>query len=325
MKKTITLIVILIAVSNLFAGTWRVNNTDPTADFNSLDTAIATINAGDTLFLEGSTVAYFLTNNLTKKVTIIGPGFFLTENPNTLNTQLSALISGNFTILAEDVVIDGVVFKAGYGSEWVSLGADNITIRRCLVEKYLQFNNRDNSLSKDIYNCTVMQCYLTHGVSISNDDKAYNAIVINNIATSNNGSISGLRNSVIENNSMVSTYATITGNSGCTIKNNLGTQNDADITYYNSNCNINNNYKYTLSVDFIPSAGASTDGKWRLKESSAALTAGTNGSQCGVFGGEFPYVLSGLPSIPHIYEIDAPTSASAANGLRVTVRIGTEK
>ena len=43
------------------------------------------------------------------------------------------------------------------------------------------------------------------------------------------------------------------------------------------------------------------------------------------FGGSSPYILSGLPNVPHIYEIIAPTSASAASGLEVTVKIAIEK
>ena len=40
-----------------------------------------------------------------------------------------------------------------------------------------------------------------------------------------------------------------------------------------------------------------------LKAGSPAIGAGTNGVDCGAFGGGNPYVLSGLPPIPAIYEV----------------------
>ncbi len=67
--------------------------------------------------------------------------------------------------------------------------------------------------------------------------------------------------------------------------------------------------------------GGSTDGKYQLKEGSPAKGGGLNGVDCGVFGGSTPYVLSGIPPGPSIYEASAPASAPKGAGLSVTLKI----
>jgi len=44
-----------------------------------------------------------------------------------------------------------------------------------------------------------------------------------------------------------------------------------------------------------------------------------NGVDCGMFGGNQPYVLSGMPSIPAVYNIVMPTTVVGNNNLPVTV------
>ncbi len=330
MKKIFLAIIVLVTTSTLQAAIWRVSNTDPTVDFNSLDAAMTTIVAGDTLYLEGSTIGYSFTNPITTKVTIIGTGYFLTENPNTLENRSPATINGNVFIQVDGVVFEGVTFYSSSGTtQGVAIGADDVILRRCCVTGYLGINDNNNNMQSNVYNTTIMQCYLQYGIGVASGDNAYNAIVVNNILPLQNilsSGISGLKNSIIENNTLfTSTNGKIVGNNGCTIKNNIVSQTDTELNSANPNCNVSHNYIQSSSGnDFINATGASTDGRWQLMESSSGMTAGTNNSQCGAFGGASPYVLSGLPNIPHIYEINAPTSASPASGLPVIIRISTE-
>ncbi|MFC2138715.1 hypothetical protein ACFLTE_11120, partial [Bacteroidota bacterium] len=69
----------------------------------------------------------------------------------------------------------------------------------------------------------------------------------------------------------------------------------------------------------------STDAQWQLKAGSPALGYGTDDADCGMFGGIDPYVLSGIPPIPAIYYYSAPSSASTATGLPITIRIKSNK
>jgi len=77
-----------------------------------------------------------------------------------------------------------------------------------------------------------------------------------------------------------------------------------------------------MTTVFVGSTGQSTDGQWQLKEGSPAIGAGLSGEDCGMFGGNTPYHLSGLPNIPSIYKLSMP-STSNGNTLPVTISVKT--
>jgi hypothetical protein len=63
------------------------------------------------------------------------------------------------------------------------------------------------------------------------------------------------------------------------------------------------------------------DKGYLLKPNSPAIGAGVNGGDCGVFGyqsGGVPYVLSGLPAIPAIYETEV--ESIGPNSVSVTIK-----
>src|SRR5258708_3568687 len=65
---------------------WRVNNNvGVVADFNNVTSAIAAASVGDTIHIEASAAAY-ASFNVTKRLVIIGTGYFFTDatpNPKT--------------------------------------------------------------------------------------------------------------------------------------------------------------------------------------------------------------------------------------------------
>ncbi len=65
-------------------------------------------------------------------------------------------------------------------------------------------------------------------------------------------------------------------------------------------------------------AGETTDGKFRLKPGSPAIGAGIDGVDLGIFGGPNPYKLSGIPSIPTIYKLEASSLNATTNPFTVT-------
>jgi len=64
----------------------------------------------------------------------------------------------------------------------------------------------------------------------------------------------------------------------------------------------------------------STDSRWKLKTDGPAAGGGEAGIDCGMFGGPLPYVLSGLPPIPRIYEAVVPVAGSTVSGLPVIIK-----
>ncbi|MCD7972359.1 MAG: hypothetical protein LUG18_06790 [Candidatus Azobacteroides sp.] len=320
MKKFIVLCCLSFLIyGSASAKTWRVNNTDRSADFETLDAAMAGITAGDTLYLEGSNIDYKLSSPIKKKVAIIGNGYFLTDNPNTPTYKSPSNINGILKIEAEGVLLEGLSFNSYSTTYYINIGADNVTIRRCCVPE-IRFDDDLPETNRNIYNATITQCYIFGSGIKSNFDYGHNAVITNNIfAQEYASSLFRIYNSLIENNTALTSFS-VRENEGCTIRNNIF----PDIRDNNTNSTILANY-IGVESDFLFDQEDSRDRRWKLKPDSPAMTAGTGNSQCGAFGGSAPYVLSGLPAIPQIYEIDAPSAASEASGLKVTVKIATEK
>ena len=82
------------------------------------------------------------------------------------------------------------------------------------------------------------------------------------------------------------------------------------------NGNINSS---PLDLRYVDSG--STDGKWKLKAGSPGIGAGFGGTDCGIFGGSEPYVLSGIPPIPTIYSLTAPAVGEKNTGLPIQIKV----
>jgi hypothetical protein len=70
-----------------------------------------------------------------------------------------------------------------------------------------------------------------------------------------------------------------------------------------------------------PPANISVDGRLKLKANSPAKEAGFNNTDCGIFGGDTPYVLSGIPAVPVITKFNTTTSGNNSSPLQVTISI----
>jgi hypothetical protein len=105
---------------------------------------------------------------------------------------------------------------------------------------------------------------------------------------------------------------------------NLSANNIAGGTQFgNTNGNQQN---VDMATVFVGSgAGISTDGAWKLKAGSPAIGAGygsTPGTpiDCGIYGGGFPYVLSGIPPIPSIYFFENQPVGSNTDPIDVSIK-----
>ena len=115
MKTKVTFYVIMVLAvflcQPLFSAKWRVSNVaGVVANFTDLQQAndASSVLAGDTVYLEGSTINYG-DANINKKLIIVGPGFFLGENDSTQANKVPAIISTlNMNPGSEGSVITGV-------------------------------------------------------------------------------------------------------------------------------------------------------------------------------------------------------------------------
>jgi hypothetical protein len=94
------------------------------------------------------------------------------------------------------------------------------------------------------------------------------------------------------------------------VKNNIFTFNQTGVTVGPLNVNGNNLVSQT-EASLIVNTG-SDDGRFQLAGGSPAIGGGVdiggNKPNCGAFGGNDPYKLSGIPGIPTIYSLTVPAS-----------------
>ncbi|HPA19367.1 MAG TPA: hypothetical protein PLU30_16590 [Verrucomicrobiae bacterium] len=79
--------------------------------------------------------------------------------------------------------------------------------------------------------------------------------------------------------------------------------------------NINNQVESNVFV-----LGTSPDGKYQLAAGSLAIGAASDGGDMGMYGGTYPYVLSGLPPVPVITLLSIPNTVPDGEDLQVQIR-----
>ena len=340
MKKFILLFLFFCGLLTipLTGTTFRVNNklsdNAPANIYNTIQKAHDAAQNGDTIMLEGSPDIYSASFNFVKRLIIKGPGYFLGENPGISANKLSAVINSiSFYTGSEGSVLIGVTL----GSVHHYTGGNNLTFRRCCIDDFAAHSNCEN--------ITFSECYFTgasYSGSIYNQGfKMTNLVVMNCIfdspsAVSQYGQISitgAYENSGTFLNNLFNNDYFIIPN-GFEMKNNiLFTTNKTNVDLPDLNGFITNNI--SISDHFgtannnqanVPASSlflgtGSTDGKWQLKAGSPAIGAGVGGIDCGAFGGLGPYILSGLPTGPVIYQLNVSSHSITGNKLPVTIKV----
>ena len=331
LRKTFTFCLIFTCLFILQANArvWRINNIPGVhKDFADPAAAIASSSVvhGDTLYVEGSSISYG-SFNLTKRLVIIGTGYFLNgtnSNPG-LQANPNPSSFGNTYIIFDSTgsgsVLMGLSAFFMGASQNLGSATDNITITKCQVNSVGIFYGYITGTVMNGWK--INKCYITgqvgDGSLVMQNWDVSNNIIVSSINLSNAGNLNNIvRNNIINstitlnqayfaNNVIYSTFNVI----NVTVKNNLGIGNPVGFgTYAGINGNVNNLTEATI---FLGLTGNSTDGQYRLKAGSPAIGAGlTVGTvvtpDCGAFGGPDPYILSGIPNIPTIYALTVPAS-----------------
>jgi hypothetical protein len=328
MKKFISFSVLILFICCAYATIWQVNNNASfNADFTQINSAVAStqVSNGDTLYVYGSLTDYSNTI-VTKQLTVIGPGYFLSENTGLQNSNLSSSIASlTFQTGSEGSVVSGMSVTSN-----LYVYTSDISIINCYA----------SSVRITAGNNFFKGCYFNYkgGYSSTTVDVATapNTIITNCFFGGNNG-FSAL-------NVATTSSATV---SNCVIR--------GDVTLRNTemyNCIMYKDPGYSLNVNLISGnvhhnifmlisgydwgtvisdatnllnvadqifvTNGTTDGKYQLEDYPAnpALDAGIFDDECGLFGGSDPYKLSGIPDIPTIFEF---TLHSSGNTLPVRV------
>lgn len=322
MKKQFLVFIIIctLGVIHTQATVWRVNNNAAiSANFTSFTAAQNAATPNDTLYFEGSSVSY---GNiiLTKPLTLIGPGYFLSENPQTQANKVTAKFGTiSFNTGSVGSTISGLDIPNA-----VIINVSSINVLRCYL-KSISLNSNSSAIS----NILINGCYIYDDITSSGSQLISNVIVSSNF-------IEGVINGTISLGQNVSGVI-----SNCVLKEDLNVYNFTCSNNIMTCCNVNHNnnvffnnigsgtqfpagngnqQNINMTDVFVGTTGNSTDGQYQLKPGSPAIGAGNDGTDCGLFGGITPYVLSGLPAIPAIYEINMPSAGTSTNGINVTVK-----
>lgn len=343
--KTLLVIILLLAAHFSFAKIWIVDsNAGSTAkDFTNLQAAHDGATAGDTLYLIGSPVNYITTKvTVTKRLVIIGPGYFLGQNADKQANVASAFLNNTAGGICEELE-----FAAGsegsvlMGIEIIGrliINANNILVRRNHISQEGVCNLTMITIngSNVLFTQNFVDGNLNSGVPLVEVTAGKSGILIGNnyffhscfgcgggvlalsspatssLEVSNNIFAGGINvsNAIVQNN-FFNTDNLFTA-SASLVRNNIHTNGYLPA----GNGNINSS---SLGLRFIDTG--STDGRWKLKATSPGLGAGFGGVDVGIYGGSEPYVLSGIPPIPSIYLFSAPATGEKNTGLPIQLKV----
>ena len=329
MKKNIFLLISsFLIVINASAKIWRINNTGVPADFTTPQAAnnSASVVNGDTLHIEASGASYG-SLTVTKQLVIIGNGYLLgtlgsNANPDLqANPSASTLTSVTFNGGSDGSVLQGITTG---GTLTIQAGANNIIIRRNRLA-YITLGACSN--------VKILQNYLDQNTfaSIGNDGNAATNLQINNNVIANAVTFTPNCNGDFMNNlQAVFAGGTITL-TGFRVWNNISIQGSVALFSCDSRNNIGHSTQFgnlngnqqnvTMSTVFEDIANTnpsfSEDNRWQLKAGSPAIGAAWNGvttsGDCGIFGSSatgISYILSGIPNVPSIYKLVAPSTVT---------------
>lgn len=325
---------ILIAALLFFTGghsnatSWRINNNaNRQAHFTDINAAMSSskVQEGDTLYLDpGCTLTTAQT--VSKRVTIIGTGYFLPEG-----TYQPATVNGRVTIKAAGTKLEGLRITKTNDSR-ITISANNVVVERCHLWDVFWSGTGENA--------TIRQCYFTGrivGPGISSNN-AMGCLIENNIiyysyTSASYSALSDLKNVTIRNNyvrCMTSNTTNLINNlANSTIVNNIfiqmndknkirGTLNDCIFAHNVMSCEEGNYTAFpdNLSLGVNDEAAVfalegTNDQLYQLKDDSPAKGYAEDAGDCGPYGGAHPYVPSGYP-------FGMPLFVTSSSGFRAT-------
>jgi len=328
-----------LIAENSHAALLRVNNIPGVnANFTDLPAAVTAASNGDTIYLEPSATAYTGTT-ISKVLTIIGNGYFMSTPQSTINTGLQANQnvstinnSINFYPGSAGSTVMGIAFGT-YSSIYVY--TNNISVKRnYFYYGYVYINNYNplTSSYQTLTSCDIRQnLFYAGGISYyqfsTTGGASFSGISIqNNIFNSagiglQNGMSGFIQNNMFDNSNL-NVYSFQVNNNimvggTFTANNSVSFNNIGNSTQF-GNANNNQQNVSTASLFTNYSGSGQTETRYTLNPSGPGIGAGFGSVDVGIFGGPDPYKLSGIPPVPTIYSISAPATTTGST-LPVTI------
>lgn len=288
------------------------NNTNSPGQYASLQQAIDSASAGDTIYVHGSPTSYGNVN-IKKRLNLFGTGHkpsktnILVSEIGTLQLDTLSGVSG-----ASGTKINGFVLKdvKGYsgsggtknilinrsyfsqGSAVVIVRGSGWTLQNCIfISSYVNVNNHGNLI---IRNNIFSNGYIT----TSNQSTV---IINNNIFTGSAYALTSLSNALLANNIFLGCTPNGTGVDNNSFANNLSYQTSNNTIPAGTNIGSGNFVAQDPLFTNVPTNTFNYTYDFTLSATSPGKNAGTDATDLGVYGGTSPFVdLTGTPAIPQV-------------------------
>ncbi len=344
MKKIfIFLFVLAFSVPMQFASAkqWTVSN-NPLfiAQFTSLQTALDTAKAGDTIYVYRSPT-YYGNFNINKPIHLIGSGYY------------GAIVNNDDKSYADFTILSDSVFIEGFQST-ITVGVHNKFVKSITLSKIF-----GNIALVNVEDCLIKNSMI--GSITANHLKSDKVFILNNIII--NYVISRRGSSIISNNlfpynQLCGSLRTVLGSCGVTsqtaiIQNNIFVNGTPSMAEYSS---FNNNLTFQTGQDVLPYGNNSGEDNiiatspkfrgnnyqslsmweivtnaidYRLADDSPAKNAGTDSTDIGITGGLYPWPrndngtldYTGKPSLPQLVNFSLKSAVVGEDGtLRFNVK-----
>lgn len=300
--------------------------------YKTMADAYANSVKGDTIYLPGGS---FTMPNVEKKLVLIGVGYHPDSTVSTFYTRIN-----NAVVILPDA--DSSVIKGIHFASNLSFGSDkddatSYIISRCRINGSLVLK-QETATERNI-DALVSECIIDGNIDAR---KAGNIIIEKTIIR---GLAQNFRSSLFNRCFFTLggydywggyTYA-FTGTQNCQVKNSIFNYNRYTNWVIDFSENMNNNFIYNLFVGTISFPSGTNSGMnnitgadlanvfvhiegnvydfnyrhdFRLKTGSPAIGSGTNGTDIGLYGGNTPFKVGGLPQVPHIRQVEIGDEAN---------------
>lgn len=356
MKTLISFFCVLVfSVLSSNGAVWRVNNdVDKLGGtgnvcshcFTDLQSAInsSKVAPGDTIHVEASVTNYGGIT-LSKKLTLLGTGYYLDENPNCQNSNSTSSVNEIYiTSGASGSKMYGLSIEGDYydGVTFAQAAISDILISNCKIKYDIEFGNTSTNFSID--NIQFVKCVINSDIYSDYYDKGK----VKNLT---------IRNCYIDGEVILRSQVTgqlfqnvfegkVTIWSGISFYNNISTPSAAALVQNNnSSTNIFNNLfissqpawisggnnEFGLVISNVFNTSATTLEKILVPLSyckecfKGYKPGGTNNEQIGMYGGSDPYTPAGLPPIPSIYILRGQTVTYQGDDLLIDISTKSNK
>lgn len=336
MRSTFVCLLLLITVGGHAQTIRRVNNTGATGVnvYATLQAAHDAAAANDIVIVEPSAVTYG-SLTLTKPLKIYGNGYLLETNSELKADDRSSSVDAlNFNTGSGGSAVYGL----STASNWNIYGVSNITIQRNLMSSLLITTyNQASTVSTAVSNIVITGNYLSAHIGMQVNNAAISNVIISNnvVAYVNAPDVTYVQGWVVRHNNITSQLSTGTNVTlaNSVFENNLllsgGTPGfyNCSVSYNVSNAasfsgGVGNQNNFSFTGQFVSAGtGISTDELHQIVAGSPLKTAGSAGSEVGIFGGATPYVISGIPAIPSVTAMTTTATGSNSVPLQVTISV----